>query len=871
MLNIRLISFLFAMALVPMAWATHNRAGEIIVCHMGGLLYEVTIITHTKLSAPADRPELILDWGDGSPLDTIPRSAMIDDPARDLRRNEYVATHLYTGPGSFTLQFDDQNRNGGVINVPNSIAQSFCVQTNITITPTTGHNCSARFANSPIQDACLNQTWIHNPAAYDPDGDSLSYEPAICLGINCEPIAGYEMPGPNYSIDPLNGTITWNAPTLTGEYNIAFIVREWRRNEFGALVNVGWVMRDMQITVLACNNQPPTISQVPDTCVEAGTVLSFNVQASDVNGTQNITLNALGQPFLVPSSPATFVSPSVDNPVNGVFNWNTNCSHVRLQPYQVVFSAIDNGEPVSLQNYSTMSIRVVAPAPENPQAVAVGSQIELSWEQSICSNAVGYAIYRRSGFYGFDPDHCETGVPAYTGYSFLAEVNGLTTTSYTDTDNLIFGNEYCYMVVAIFPDGAESYASIEFCAMLDRQVPVITHVTVDTTDPSEGVNTIRWSNAYDLDTLVRPGPYKFLLYRGTGFTNADQLIWESSLHPYLAHPDTEFVDTFLNTEQEAHVYRVQYLGNGGQDTIGWSNVASSVFISTVPNDEQLEIVWEHNTPWMNYEYEVFRNDAGSWVYIGTSTTESFVDTGLVNGEEYCYYVKSIGSYSDTTIVAPLINLSQEVCGIPIDLTPPCPPVVTIGNDCELPLNTLTWTNPTNACSETDDTFSYSVYFTPEQGGEMVLIQTINAATDTIITHTDGASVAGCYVITATDSVGNESAFSNMVCGDNCPEYELPNIFTPNGDLANDEFGPFPYRGVKEIDIEIFNRWGQLVYHSTDPDIHWKGTLMETNDRVPDGVYYYVCTVIFQRLAGPEPVVLKGYVHIVGSQAPAQLE
>ncbi|MDQ3101118.1 MAG: hypothetical protein M3R08_07010, partial [Bacteroidota bacterium] len=428
MQKLRLIHFLLAFTLAPMAWATHNRAGEIIVCYTGqGYIYEVMIITHTKLSAPADRPELVLDWGDGSPLDTIARTNVIDDPSRDLRRSEYVAQHEYSGPGSFTLQFDDQNRNGGVINVPNSIAQSFCVQTNISITPTTGHNCSARFANSPIQDACLNQTWIHNPAAYDLDGDSLSYEATICLGFDCQPIGGYQFPGPNYSVDPLNGTITWNAPNLIGEYNIAFIVREWSRNEFGELVNVGWVMRDMQITVLDCDNQPPVIAQVPDTCVEAGTLLSFNVQASDPNAAQNVTLDALGQPFVVASSPATFVSPSVDNPVNGVFTWNTNCSHVRLQPYQVVFSAIDNGEPVSLQNYSTMSIRVVAPAPENPEAVAIGDQIELSWEESICSNAIGYEIYRRSGYYGFDPDHCETGVPGYTGYAFLTEVSGLAT------------------------------------------------------------------------------------------------------------------------------------------------------------------------------------------------------------------------------------------------------------------------------------------------------------------------------------------------------------------------------------------------------------------------------------------------------------
>src|SRR5690606_37759830 len=150
--------------------------------------------------------------------------------------------------------------------------------------------------------------------------------------------------------------------------------------------------------------------------------------------------------------------------------------------------------------------------------------------------------------------------------------------------------------------------------------------------------------------------------------------------------------------------------------IGSSNQASSVYITAVPNDELLEIVWEHNTPWVESEYEVFRFDGSDWIMLGTSTGESYVDTGLVNGEEYCYYVKSIGAYSDTTITAPLINFSQETCGIPIDLTPPCPPVVLIDNDCEFPLNTLAWNNTDDACPNTDDTDRYNIYFSPTLDG-----------------------------------------------------------------------------------------------------------------------------------------------------------
>ena len=97
------------------------------------------------------------------------------------------------------------------------------------ISPVTGGNCSVRFLNSPIQDACLNQTWVHNPAAYDPDGDSLSYEPAVCLGLGGLPIVGYDVSrGPTTASIRSPAPSRGMRPSVAGEYNIAFIVREWR-------------------------------------------------------------------------------------------------------------------------------------------------------------------------------------------------------------------------------------------------------------------------------------------------------------------------------------------------------------------------------------------------------------------------------------------------------------------------------------------------------------------------------------------------------------------------------------------------------------------------------------------------------------------
>ena len=54
-------------------------------------------------------------------------------------------------------------------------------------------------------------------------------------------------------------------------------------------------------------------------------------------------------------------------------------------------------------------------------------------------------------------------------------------------------------------------------------------------------------------------------------------------------------------------------------------------------------------------------------------------------------------------------------------------------------------------------------------------------------------------------------------------YGLPNSFTPNGDGLNDCFGIKYWGQVIELDFSIYNRWGQRVFHSNDPDNCWDGT------------------------------------------------
>jgi len=65
------------------------------------------------------------------------------------------------------------------------------------------------------------------------------------------------------------------------------------------------------------------------------------------------------------------------------------------------------------------------------------------------------------------------------------------------------------------------------------------------------------------------------------------------------------------------------------------------------------------------------------------------------------------------------------------------------------------------------------------------------------------------------------------------------VFSPNKDGVNDYF-KVRYLGVYPYTINIYNRWGNMIFTSNDPNENWVGTYM--NKGVSEGVYFYVIEI-----------------------------
>lgn len=477
--------------------------------------------------------------------------------------------------------------------------------------------------------------------------------------------------------------------------------------------------------------------------------------------------------------------------------------------------------------------------------------------------------------------------------------------------------------------GDVSPLSNSSCIFIPTSSPLMTNVSVQKTASTGGEILVRWTRPIKLDTILYPGPYRYRVLRAEGVVSEDFVqvgdFIPAKINP--ARNDTSFVDKTANTMSKIYRYKVDFYftQNNQFKLLDTPNPASTIYLIGQAASNAISLSWLSDVPWSNdfQIHRVYREypiGSGKFnqiadVSVAGPSTYLYKDTGIDNftldgkfdytikkDTNYCYYVETLGSYGDGFPVMKLVNASPILCykllsnsngsggsdgggsgsgggtdngggGTPPVVLNPCAPKLTLfAPDCEALngslncdfssyTNNLSWVpNVSGDCDP--NLVSYKIYYAKTSNGPFSLVGQVAELKKA---HVKADGFRACYYVTAINKAGKESPKSETMCVENCPFFDLPNIFSPNGDNKNDVWQALRCpRFVINVSCKIVDRYGQLIYdYSGDlKGFGWNGKDMNGNEMAAS-TYFYTCDVTFD-ITDPasQSKSIKGWVELV---------
>ena len=425
-------------------------------------------------------------------------------------------------------------------------------------------------------------------------------------------------------------------------------------------------------------------------------------------------------------------------------------------------------------------------------------------------------------------------------------------------------------------------------------------MSVKKTNKTTGEILVKWTKPIKLDVSLYPGPYFYQVQRTEGISSLDYKSVGSLIPASISKSinDTTFTDTGLNTEEISYRYRTlfYYTIAGKQVLMDPPSGATNVALVANSGINSVKLSWSASVPWSNENkvHKIFREyprSSGRFnqiadVAVGDMSTFKFADLGpdsysgdgtynytMKVDSSYCYYVETWGTYGSGLPVMQLVNASQITCAKSLSDISPCPPTLILNAvdcatldakaDCQFSsfTNQLTWT-PTVSGTCDPEIVSYKLYYAKDPTSPYSVLY---SGPNTSFAHVMQNSFRGCYYVTAVSALGKESAPSVKQCVDNCASFELPNLFSPNGDGLNDFFKPMRCpRFVSLVVATIVDRNGQWVYQYSGPldGFGWNGTGSNGN-QMAASTYFYSIDVVFDVLdTTKQTKSYKGWVELV---------
>ena len=312
--------------------------------------------------------------------------------------------------------------------------------------------------------------------------------------------------------------------------------------------------------------------------------------------------------------------------------------------------------------------------------------------------------------------------------------------------------------------------------------------------------------------------------------------WSTNTSDFLnydVYKDGTFLSTINNQGQNLYIdsqvvcgtdynYQVSLVENSGFISISDTSTATAIStdipepimnISATILGQDVLLSWEEPQNFLAVGFILYRSSDGlNFEALDTLTTTSYTDANLfTQSSQYYYrveYFDACGNLSEQSIIASPILLVSE-----FDKT-------LFWNDYE------GWTNGIN---------EYVLEKYDENGN---LISTVYLGSSTTyqedpLTNPFQFIIYKVIAIPIDNTNGNVE--SNTIKVIYRSKVAFPNAFSPDGDGLNDIFN-FESRFITAVQMKIYNRWGELVYQTTEIDQGWDGTI--NGKPAPLGTYIH---------------------------------
>ena len=247
----------------------------------------------------------------------------------------------------------------------------------------------------------------------------------------------------------------------------------------------------------------------------------------------------------------------------------------------------------------------------------------------------------------------------------------------------------------------------------------------------------------------------------------------------------------------------------------------------------------------------------------TAPTDGII-TGLMDGDTCIRYVSDPGFYGNDTVVVFVCDDAMPIACDTVTLIITVNPALRVTADfdsiyCSKNISISVYENDTLP-KGLDTTFS--ILTPPNYGAAQfnVITQQLEYVKANSF-HDELISYQVCVDI-GTDTLCDDAT---ITIHSNCRVIDIPTAITPNGDGYNDQLVIDNLEKYYHRSIQIYNRWGNLVYKAAEYNNEWYGQLSEkgavtSEDMiVPDGVYFFV---LDYGDAESEITSVNGYIHVL---------